>query len=301
MNPITAIYFTILLSIALSACAPSDKERNAALVAEWVERQLVIPDELVYTIKGDTIIYDPLDADYTIVAYIDSAGCTECRMKLAKWEEMIAQMNADADIDVNFLMVVETSDAREAVRVQKRGFFDYPLAIDTAGLFRNANAGFPEDERLHAFLVGPDAHVLAIGSPVLNPNLRKIYLTAAGVKNHVINNPLTAKLPMKSAGALAKEDSIVVSFSLRNSSSQPVEISGIVESCACSSAQSSAQTIPAESDVTISLTLHGDTATSRSSAEVYLADTDQPLLLKTISYAKKQTAAPQAAPNNPIN
>ncbi|MBD5330431.1 MAG: DUF1573 domain-containing protein [Bacteroides sp.] len=296
-NLITATYLTLLAM--LSACAPSAKERNTALVAEWVGRELIIPDELVYTIMGDTIDYDPLDADYTIVAYIDSAGCTECRMKLNKWEEIIAQMNSDPTIDVNFLMVVDSPDVKEAIRVQKRGFFDYPLAIDNAALFKEANRTLPDNEMFHVFLLDSSGSIVAIGSPVLNPNLLKLYLKTAGVEAIVNDIPMHTDVGMKSVGVLADDDSTVVKFTLRNSSSQPVEISGIVESCACMDAQADSQIIPTDGKVEVSITIHGDTATVRNSAQVFFTDTEQPLLLKTISYAKKQPAASQAAPRQP--
>lgn len=294
-NPITATY--IILLALLSACAPSAKERNTALVAEWIGRELIIPTELVYTIMGDTIAYDPLDADYTIVAYINSPDCTECHMRLPKWSEEIIALNMDGSTDVNFLMIAETDNLAEVNRVQKHAGFAYPIATDPIGLFRKANSGFPTDERLHAFLLDSSGKIVAIGSPVLNPNLRKVYLKAAGLETMDDNLPVRPDKGMKSVGALAYGDSTMINFTIYNASSNPVEVSGVVESCSCMNARYESAHIPVKNNIVLSMTLNGDTVTARNSVEVYFADTEIPLTLKTISYAKKQSAASQVALN----
>ena len=290
-HPVIILISSLILM--MSSCAQSAKERNAAIVAEWVGKQMVIPDSLVYTIAGDTINYDPLDADFTIIALVDSAECTECAMRLAKWQNVINELNSDPDIDVNFLMVVNTPDAKEAIRVQKRGFFTYPLAIDTESQFKKANPDIPTDLQLHAFLVNPRSEVVAIGSPVLNPNLLKVMKRAIGCDLSNDDNRVKAVTAMNSVGILHESDSIHTTFTLINSSDSTAIISGIVESCDCMHAEASSSSLSPGEKATITLTLNGDTATSRKSVDIFFTDVEQSLHLKTISFAKKQPAASQ--------
>ena len=283
--------------LMMSSCAQSAKERNAAIVAQWVGKQLVIPDRLVYTIAGDTINYDPLDADFTIVTYIGPEECRECNMRLLKWKDEIALFNTDPKIDINYLMVVETNNPMEVIRLQKSNQFKFPISIDTIGLFRQTNDTFPNKTELRTFLINNLGEVLAIGSPVLNPNIRKIYLRIAGFEPKSESYPAEVSIQVKSLGLLNFNDSAKVSFSIYNTSQKQLDISGTIESCDCMTTKISGNTISPGDNEIVTLTVHGDSTTSRKSVDVYFEGLEQPLHLKTISFAKKQPAVTQLHQN----
>lgn len=72
----------IILTIAgliLWSCS-TDKSDYTKLVSEWQGKEIVFPDVMTDLLTGDTI--DMSDADFTILTYVDSAGCTGCKMKL---------------------------------------------------------------------------------------------------------------------------------------------------------------------------------------------------------------------------
>ena len=59
------------------SCAESEKERLSRLVKEWERKEVLFPPYSTFTIQGkDTVNFEFKDADYKVVTYIDSVGCT---------------------------------------------------------------------------------------------------------------------------------------------------------------------------------------------------------------------------------
>ena len=80
MRWLSYIAAIITVVIALSCSERPDKERE--ILASLLGREIVIPDGLGCRIQNTTIDYDMSASDFRIITYIDSAGCTPCRMKL---------------------------------------------------------------------------------------------------------------------------------------------------------------------------------------------------------------------------
>ena len=71
----------LLLLLILCACSrPSETERYAAIVKEWQGKEIKLPHVMTDALTGDTI--DLSDTDFIILTYVDSVGCTSCKMKL---------------------------------------------------------------------------------------------------------------------------------------------------------------------------------------------------------------------------
>lgn len=76
------IYLLFFLCL-LCSCKESEKEKIARLVKEWDGKEISFPPHSVFTIQGkDTIDFSFADAEYKIVTYVDSVGCTSCKLQL---------------------------------------------------------------------------------------------------------------------------------------------------------------------------------------------------------------------------
>ena len=84
------IILMFLASITLWSCA-SETNAYARLVSEWQGREIVFPEVMTDFLTGDTI--DLSDADFTILTYVDSTGCTGCKMKLPIWKEFFSSLD----------------------------------------------------------------------------------------------------------------------------------------------------------------------------------------------------------------
>lgn len=76
----------------------------ARIVEEWQGKEIVFPEVMTDFLTGDTI--DLTDANFTILTYVDSAGCTGCKMRLALWNEFLYSLDSITNNRVNFLMVI---------------------------------------------------------------------------------------------------------------------------------------------------------------------------------------------------
>ena len=73
----------ISLSLFVCSCrGPSD--RIIRIIDEWNERKIIYPTQMYFTIYGqDTVsAYPVLDNKYSIITYVDSGGCMNCKLKL---------------------------------------------------------------------------------------------------------------------------------------------------------------------------------------------------------------------------
>ena len=67
----------LLLPLIIS-CSGSIKEQQG-IVAEWTGKEIVIPEGLEFQVGNIPVDYDFDAADFKIVTYVDSSGCTNCQ------------------------------------------------------------------------------------------------------------------------------------------------------------------------------------------------------------------------------
>ncbi|MBQ8601855.1 MAG: hypothetical protein IJ413_04800 [Bacteroides sp.] len=65
------------------------------LVKEWDGKEILFPDNSVFTIQGkDTVDFDYKDAEYKVVTYVYSIGCTSCKLHLGRWNTFIQEVDS---------------------------------------------------------------------------------------------------------------------------------------------------------------------------------------------------------------
>ncbi len=76
---------SVFFCLALLSCVESDRDRILRQVAEWEGREIVFPARPVFTVQGrDTVACPSGSSPYRILTYVDSAGCTSCKLQLPK-------------------------------------------------------------------------------------------------------------------------------------------------------------------------------------------------------------------------
>ncbi len=53
--------------------------------------------------------------------------------------------------------------------------FDYPVFLDTAGVFERSNPGLPANPVFHTFLLDRENRVVLVGSPIGNAKMWDLY------------------------------------------------------------------------------------------------------------------------------
>lgn len=230
--------FIVILAavvLALESCGSHDSEQRA-VVEEWMGKEIVIPEDLTFQIQDTPINYDFNNADFKIITYIDSTGCTECRMKLPIWDDIINEFKSDIDTDVNFLMIINTKDIKEITKIVHNNHFNHPICIDSLNIYDQANS-LHHKECYHTFLLDRHNRVLAIGNPTTNPKLNKLY--ARIISNHIEdskNKDFDLGLNFtqtKSIGVINAGDTINIQFDIINTKNRILTIEDIIPSCNC--------------------------------------------------------------------
>lgn len=223
----------LLLAISISLCScKGERGDHAEVISEWIGREIVLPDGLVYRIQDDTVGLNLNRQDFKIVSYIDSSGCTSCRMKLDMWSDITNEFKALTDLDIEVLMIVNTIDTADVLANMYRNNYLNPVAFDPDNVFNRTNTLPPRPEH-HCFLLDSENKVVAIGNPVLNPKIKELYeqyITADFEPGYdSVVNPRQAK-PL---GVDHSGEAVTKSFYLNVGDSAEYTVQAVVPSCDC--------------------------------------------------------------------
>ena len=257
-------YFHVILSVisfAIISCVQSNEQRSD-IVRQLLGKEVKYPDYLTYQICDTPIDYDFEDADFKIVTYLDSTGCCPCRMKLSEWNDFINELKETSENQVNFMMIINSTMTDEIQRELNINGFKHPIAFDEKNDFGALNQ-MPTDITMQTFLLDSENKILAVGNPVLNPNIKKLYLKKifnTNTDKHISNHRVCGH-PSVPLGVMSIEDSIRVSVELINRDSITLNMEDIIPSCDCleviTSCRSLAQGQKASVDVKITPTQQG--------------------------------------------
>jgi hypothetical protein len=100
---------SLLLILTLCYSCKDNKKRTTVerIVSEWIGKQVNFPANYQCCVLGKDTISDIcaelFDRDYKILLYIDSAGCTSCRLHIEEWTAVMQEMDDYAE-RVSFLI-----------------------------------------------------------------------------------------------------------------------------------------------------------------------------------------------------
>ncbi|OUP07526.1 hypothetical protein B5F34_11245 [Mediterranea sp. An20] len=167
----------ILSIVCFFSCQDKERERFSNLVHDWQGKEILFPDSLVFARFGtDTVdnILSP-DAPYKILVYIDSLGCTTCKLQLDRWKEFIAYVDSATNDRIPFCFILPANRKKALSRILKSSKFEYPVCFDDEGRMDKLNQ-FPHEIKFQTLLLNKNNRVEVIGSPVYNLGVRDLYL-----------------------------------------------------------------------------------------------------------------------------
>lgn len=277
-------YIIPIVLLALIACNAKDNG-GRRLVGEWVGREIVIPDDLQFQIL-DTRLAPELDSsEFKVVNYVDSSGCTSCRMKLQAWDETIDEFKALPGVDVEVLTIVDTNDAGEIALLTDRYNYRHLIAVDTAGVFNRANA-LPERTECHTFLLDSGNRILAIGNPVTNPKIKELYRRVILDGGATDNENRPAQFMARTLGAVQGGDTASVTFPIRNDGETTLHVQSVIPSCDCTTAAAAATELQprAASIVTVTYVADGEPGPFSRYVDIFYKEKENPDRLIVYGY-----------------
>ena len=137
----------------LASCQESREEAMLRLVNEWNGKEIKFPARSVFTIQGkDTVDVKWGNADYKVVTYIDSVGCTSCKLQLPRWKKLVEEVDSLTNGRVPFLFYFHPKDMKELRYLTRRDDFTYPVCFDERDELNRLNQ-FPTDMTFQTFLL----------------------------------------------------------------------------------------------------------------------------------------------------
>ena len=232
------LYISLLLSL-LTACKENNKEKFALLVQEWQGKEIVFPQDMAFTrFVTEPVDYRIPDAEYKVLVYVDSVGCTSCKLQLLKWKELIAHVDSATNGNVPFISVFQSKDDRELRYILKCDNFDRPVCIDRNNRFNSSNR-FPQDITFQTFLLNKDNKVKVIGNPVHNLAVRDLYLkqiTGMQYQEALPKTTLETDKAEYDLGTVKEGTTKKQTVTVRNTGTSVFKLKGFTTSCDCTEA-----------------------------------------------------------------
>ena len=232
------LYISLLLSL-LTACKENNKEKFALLVQEWQGKEIVFPQDMAFTrFVTEPVDYRIPDAEYKVLVYVDSVGCTSCKLQLPKWQELIAHVDSATNGNVTFIFVFQSKDDRELRYILKCDNFDRPVCIDRNNRFNSSNR-FPQDITFQTFLLDKDNKVKVIGNPVHNLAVRDLYLkqiTGMQYQEALPKTTLETDKAEYDLGTVKEGTTKKQTVTVRNTGTSVFKLKGFTTSCDCTEA-----------------------------------------------------------------
>lgn len=240
------IILSLILISTLSAC---NEDPNTRIIREWQGKKIELPSYFLNIIDNDTV--STIAADFTILSYFDSLGCTSCKLHLSNWNRLFDEINEDlGETTINTVLLINTNKINDIKDLIEEEFYSYPIFVDPEDKINQAN-NFPDHDIFRTFLLDKDNKVLAIGNPLYNSGIKDLYFSIIRGKKGFSNNYNSAILVEKTIhdfGAINIGETVNESFIINNIGIDTVRITQIESSCNCTVGKVSSEIIlPGES------------------------------------------------------
>ncbi|QTO27161.1 MULTISPECIES: DUF1573 domain-containing protein [unclassified Bacteroides] len=225
-----AILFLVLF---VTACKQENTKGTDTFTDKWQGKEILFPEKLIFTsLFKDTTLLDFSRARMKVLTYADTVDCMGCKLQLNKWKEFMTTVNSATNDTIPFLFFFYPKDMEEMKYLIQSADFSYPVCTDTGDRLNRLNH-FSSDV---SFLLDENNHVIVTGNPVLDMDIRNLYLEKITGKKILANSIKTTAEADQSQidlGTLGKSDLKEVPVIIRNTGNAPLVILDVNTSCGC--------------------------------------------------------------------
>ena len=171
-------YLQILLALTLIYTSCTDRKRThiEQTVKNWQERKIHLPENATFVRYGtDTINYDFSEAEYKILVYMDSAGCSGCQLKPDKWKAFMNKVDSVATVPVAYLFYISRKNIEDLTFLLRNNHCGFPICFNREKQLDSLNH-FPPELMFRTFLLDRNNQVKIIGNPIHNVKIQELYL-----------------------------------------------------------------------------------------------------------------------------
>lgn len=247
---ICKVCFVFLLGVSSISCKKDDKKAEAEkIVAEWMGKEIILPDDIRCTYLGRDTICPDSNTPYKVLVYTDSTGCTSCKLQLYKWNTFIQEAESEMAGKVSFHFYFQPKDEKELKFLLRRDNFSQAVYIDNGSKLNAANK-ISDNMNYQCFLLDKDNKVILIGNPTLNPKIWDLYKQSITGKmnikhehsdecihecthEHISHTTVEAEQTEIELKDTKVQKTSMAIFILKNMGEAPLLIKDIATSCGC--------------------------------------------------------------------
>ena len=287
--------FLLFLPFFIYSCKDHKKREEAAkIVNEWIGKEIRFPENApCYASCKDTLqelCNEHFQKEFKILLYVDSTGCSSCRLKLYEWEQLMEEADSLFQGKVGFLLFFQPKSVKDMSYLFIRDRFDYPVFIDLNRTIDSLNH-FPQAMQYQCFLLDKDNKVILVGNPVLNPKIWKLYKDRiAGGKQTDPEIPTVIQIDktVYDFGTISKGSANPAIFTITNTGNHPLIISHVSTSCGCTNANWEKQPVEPGKTTKISVEMKPEeTGHFSKTVEVYCNVNESPVRLMLTGITKE--------------
>lgn len=286
------IFIIALFTISLLTSCQSAQEREAKqIVEEWIGKKIQLDSQTFLSINGnDTLCPEILDKPFKMLLYVDTSGCTSCNLRLMEWKSIIEEIDSVAPDKVGYVFLFYTKNKKEILSLFNSFKINYPIIIDSTDAINKVNH-FQTKPSYRCFLLNKNFEVLAIGNPVLNYEIRKLYIKK--ITNDLIPAPpVVTKVIFDSTiinvGSVKLGSERKGTFQIKNTGNNILIIHNINTSCGCTKVDFEKAPIKPNSQSKIKITIKPDeVGFFQKSITVYCNTQESPYKLTIKGEAKE--------------
>lgn len=212
------------------------------IVNDWTGREIIYPQNIsCKSIDKDISCVSPSSTPYKILVYVDSIGCTSCKLHLYKWNSIIEEVNNEMSDLINFQFYFHPKNIEEIFFLFRKDSFKYPIYIDKDNQIDRLN-NFPKDSRYQTFLLDNQNKVIGVGNPADNPLIWNLYKQI--IKGEKLFRQ-SDSFHLHSMTSIAVDKTILelkdleinktttVKFSIKNTGNNSLVLTNVATTCGC--------------------------------------------------------------------
>ena len=280
------IFITILLLIVFYACKENKRREDVAkVVNEWIGKEILFPENIPCYVSGKETLPEFCSEhsrkEFKILLYVDSMGCSNCRLKLSEWKQLMEEADSLFQGKLGFLLFFQPKSVKEMTHLFLLNKFDYPVFMDTKGIINDLN-NFPQAMQYQCFLLDKNNSVMMIGNPVLNQRIWELYKEHLGEKNDEQDIKTTVRIDkfIHDYGTVQKGTSNPAVFTITNTGDNSLLIYRVSASCGCTNVSWNKHPVEAGQNATIHVEMKPEeTGYFNKTVDVYCNAKESPVRL----------------------
>lgn len=255
-NIIMKILYIGILFLFFSCNVSNNKKEITNLINKWNEKEIIFPTDYIDFISSNKeLSVDSSLSNYKILIYIDSIGCSSCKLQLNEWKIFMKQVDSLTNNHVKFLFILHPKEIREIKVQAKINKFNYPLYFDKNDELNKLNK-FPSDIAFHTFLLDRENKVILLGNPVSNPKIKELYINKILNKGNIQIDKTEIEVDNLNIdfGKFNWNKPQERTIHIKNTGKNNLTILDIASSCGCTVPEYDLKTVPSGEIINLKIT-----------------------------------------------